>query len=209
MSCPRLTNKERKQQQQKSTHSHTPDLAFTLPFAVLVVTALVLSITLVDCCVVRSGRANSHTLPNSQGPPLRTGASPNAFYTVSGRSSAFIACSRERGLMMSWLASALVELWPILEGRGGGQSRQSHPFPRRERIATQEDGRPVGIVVLIPSPPPPQPPPPSTSSSRLDLFYRLPGIEPMELLLAIPHRIAATPTKAWVWRDASGLFEPP
>ena len=39
--------------------------------------------------------------------------------------------------------------------------------------------------------------------------YRLPGIEPLELLLAIPHRIAAGPTEAWVRRDASGLFEPP
>jgi hypothetical protein len=39
-------------------HLHTPDLAFALAFAVLVVTALVVSIALVDCCVVRSHRAS-------------------------------------------------------------------------------------------------------------------------------------------------------
>jgi hypothetical protein len=37
----------------------------------------------------------------------------------------------------------------------------------------------------------------------------LAGIEPLELLLMIPHSIAAAPTKAWVRRDASGLLEPP
>ena len=40
------------------------------------------------------------------------------------------------------------------------------PLPCRERIAAQEDGRPVGIIVIIPS----LPPPPPSSSSRLDLF---------------------------------------
>ena len=38
---------------------------------------------------------------------MHTGASPNAICTVSGRSSVFIACSREMGLRMLWLASAL------------------------------------------------------------------------------------------------------
>ncbi len=56
--CPRLSHEEQKQQQQQSMHSHTPDLAFTLAFAVLVITALVVSIVLVDCCVVRLHRAN-------------------------------------------------------------------------------------------------------------------------------------------------------
>ncbi len=37
----------------------------------------------------------------------------------------------------------------------------------------------------------------------------LPGIAPLELLLAIPHSIAAAPTEAWVRQDASGLLEPP
>jgi hypothetical protein len=57
-SCPWLSHKEQKHQQQQSTHLHTPDLAFTLAFAVLVVTALIVSIALVDCCVVRPCRAN-------------------------------------------------------------------------------------------------------------------------------------------------------
>ena len=46
---------------------------------------------------------------------------------------------------------------------------------------------------------------PSIDGRQRDV-YRLPGIEPLELLLAIPHRIAAAPTEAWVRRDASGLF---
>jgi len=49
---------------------------------------------------------------------------------------------------------------------------------------------------------------PSIDRRQRDV-YRLPGIEPLKLLLAIPHRIAAAPTEAWVRRDASGLFEPP
>ncbi len=49
---------------------------------------------------------------------------------------------------------------------------------------------------------------PSIDGRQRDV-YRLPGIEPLELLLAIPHRIAVAPTEAWVWQDASGLFEPP
>jgi hypothetical protein len=52
-----LSYGQRKQQQQQSTHSHTPDLAFSLAFAVLVVTAFVVSIALVGCCVVRSRHA--------------------------------------------------------------------------------------------------------------------------------------------------------
>jgi hypothetical protein len=56
-------------------------------------------------------------------------------------------------------------LRPVLEGRRGGQSRQSRPSPSRERIAAQEDGRPVGIVVVIPSSPPSRPPPPAASIS--------------------------------------------
>ncbi len=36
----------------------------------------------------------------------------------------------------------------------------------------------------------------------------LAGIEPLELLLAIPHIIAAAPTEAWVRQDALGLLEP-
>ena len=60
-------------------------------------------------------------------------------------------------------------LRPVLEGRGGGQSRRSRPSPRREGIAAQEDGRPVGIVVTIPSPPLP-PLPSSSSYSHLNLF---------------------------------------
>ena len=38
---------------------------------------------------------------------------------------------------------------------------------------------------------------PSIDGPQRDV-YRLPGIEPLELLLAIPHRIAAGPTEAWV-----------
>ncbi len=37
----------------------------------------------------------------------------------------------------------------------------------------------------------------------------LTGIEPLELLLAIPHIIAAAPTETWVWQDASGLLKLP
>ena len=43
---------------QQIAHLHTPDLAFTLAFAVLVVTTFVVSIALVDCCVVRLRHAN-------------------------------------------------------------------------------------------------------------------------------------------------------
>ena len=39
--------------------------------------------------------------------------------------------------------------------------------------------------------------------------YRLPSIEPLELLLVILHRIAAAPTEAWVQQDVLELFEPP
>jgi hypothetical protein len=37
----------------------------------------------------------------------------------------------------------------------------------------------------------------------------LAGIEPLELLLMIPHRIAAAPAVAWVLQDALGLLKPP
>jgi hypothetical protein len=47
-----LSHEERKQQQQQST------LAFTLAFTVLVFTTFIISIALVDCCVVRSRHAN-------------------------------------------------------------------------------------------------------------------------------------------------------
>jgi hypothetical protein len=39
--------------------------------------------------------------------------------------------------------------------------------------------------------------------------YHLPGIEPLELLLMIPHIVATAATETWVRRDAPGLLEPP
>ena len=72
-----LSHEERKQQQQQSTHSHAPDLAFTLAFTVLVVTTFVVSIALVDYCVVRSRHANCWAVrrgkssPSPQPPPRR------------------------------------------------------------------------------------------------------------------------------------------
>ncbi len=39
--------------------------------------------------------------------------------------------------------------------------------------------------------------------------YCLPGIEPLELLLVIPHIIATATAETWVWQDALGLLEPP
>ena len=72
-----LSHEERKQQQQQSTHSHTPDLTFTLAFAVLVVSAFVVSIALVGCCVVRSRHVNcwavrhGELLPSPPPPPRR------------------------------------------------------------------------------------------------------------------------------------------
>jgi len=59
----------KQQQQQQSTHSHTPDLAFTLAFTVLVFTTFVVSITLVDCCVVRSRHANCWAVRRGCRPP--------------------------------------------------------------------------------------------------------------------------------------------
>ena len=58
-------------------HSHTPDLSFSLAFAVLVVTAFVVSIALVDCCVVRLRLANCWAVrrgklsPSPPPPPRR------------------------------------------------------------------------------------------------------------------------------------------
>ena len=65
-----LSHEERKQQQQQSTHSHTPDLAFTLTFTVLVLfTTFVVSIALVDCCVVRSRHANTTAVRRGKSSP--------------------------------------------------------------------------------------------------------------------------------------------
>jgi hypothetical protein len=50
-------------------HSHTPDLAFTLTFAVLVVTTFVVSIASVDCCVVRSLHANCWAVRHGKSSP--------------------------------------------------------------------------------------------------------------------------------------------
>jgi hypothetical protein len=49
---------------------------------------------------------------------------------------------------------------------------------------------------------------PSIDGGKRDIDC-ISGIEPLELLLAIPHIITAAPTKTWVWRDASGLLELP
>ena len=64
-----LSHEERKQQQQQSTHSHTPDLAFILAFTVLVFTTFVISIALVDCCVVRSRHANCWAVRRGKSSP--------------------------------------------------------------------------------------------------------------------------------------------
>jgi hypothetical protein len=39
--------------------------------------------------------------------------------------------------------------------------------------------------------------------------YRLPSIEPLELLLVIPHILATAAAETWVRRDAPGLLKPP
>ena len=39
--------------------------------------------------------------------------------------------------------------------------------------------------------------------------YRLPGIEPLELLLGIPHIVATATAETWVWQDMPELLEPP
>ncbi len=39
--------------------------------------------------------------------------------------------------------------------------------------------------------------------------YRFPGIEPLELLLVIPHIVATAAAETWVWQDAPGLLKPP
>jgi hypothetical protein len=65
----RLSHEERKQQQQQSTHLHTPDLAFTLAFTVLVFTTFVVSIALVDCRVVRSRHANCWVVRRGKSSP--------------------------------------------------------------------------------------------------------------------------------------------
>ncbi len=49
---------------------------------------------------------------------------------------------------------------------------------------------------------------PAIDEGKRDV-YRLPGIEPMELMLVIPHIIATTAAETWVWQDAPGLLEPP
>ena len=84
----RLSHEERKQQQQQSTHSHTPDLAFTLAFTVLVFTTFVISIALVDCCVVRSRHANCWTVRHGESSPspppvIFEKGLPNEFLTSS------------------------------------------------------------------------------------------------------------------------------
>ncbi len=49
---------------------------------------------------------------------------------------------------------------------------------------------------------------PSIDGGKRDV-YRLPGIELLELLLAIPHIVATAAAETWVWQDALGVLEPP
>ena len=82
-----LSHEERKQQQQQSTHSHTPDLAFTIAFAALIVSAFVVSIALVGCCVVRSRHANCWAVrrgelsPSPPPPPSSSSSRLDLFFS--------------------------------------------------------------------------------------------------------------------------------
>ncbi len=49
---------------------------------------------------------------------------------------------------------------------------------------------------------------PSIDEGKRDV-YCLPRIEPLELLLMIPHIVATAAAETWVWRDAPGLLKPP
>ncbi len=49
---------------------------------------------------------------------------------------------------------------------------------------------------------------PSIDEGKRDV-YRLPGIEPLELLLVISYIVATAAAETWVWQDAQGLLEPP
>ncbi len=49
---------------------------------------------------------------------------------------------------------------------------------------------------------------PSIDEGKRDV-YRLPSIEPLELLLVISHIVATAAAETWVRRDAPGLLKPP
>ena len=85
------------------------------------------------------------------------------------------------------------------------QQSRRHFHVNHPRLISPNDRRPLRVAGLTERL---QAIFPSMDGPQRDV-YRLPSIEPLELLLAIPHRIAAAPTEAWVRHDASVLFKPP
>ena len=134
-----LSHEERKQQQQQSTHSHTPDLAFTLAFTVLVFTTFIISIALVDCCVVRSRHANYWAVRRGK-------SSPSPPSPCAAATAAVLLLQPPRSLLL-----------PVQRIRSSCR-----------RAGSADSGCRAGRFTIVPPPlPPPPPPNPPTPPSLI------------------------------------------